>query len=275
MSERFSSRHGYFEPEAEIAIRHDAPDELRSVVVAIAYDSGLTPTLLRSLLCRVLRVAPNPSNWSEFPNVDQEVRDHMRDCEWYFVYDIIEEIYITFAAGGMVTSDQRGSINAAEYFSDEINRYFKVRGIGWQLIDGKIEMRGPEAFEDAIQGAHELLVEVEHRTSANELHEAILDLSRRPNPDVTGAIQHAMAAMECLSREIAGDNCTLGQLIKQHPGLVPKPLDQAIEKAWGYSSEAGRHLKEGNSPSFEEAELIVGLVGSISRYMARKINESS
>jgi len=276
MYERFSRRYGHSELEAEITLRHDAPTELRSVVIEIAYESGLKPSRFRSLLCRVLRVSPDQSNWSEFPNIDNEVREHMRDCDWFLVYDIIEEIYATFSAGGMVTPNQRGSVDAADYFSEEINRYFKGRGIGWQLLEGKIEMRGPESFEDTINGAHDLLAEINHATSANELHEAILDLSRRPTPDITGAVQHAMAAIECLAREISGDSKpTLGELIKLYPGLFPKPLDQAIEKAWGYSSESGRHLKEGKAPSFEEAELIVGLVGSICRYMARKINENT
>jgi len=273
MTERFSRRHGYSEQEAEITVRNDAPDELRSVVVEVAYESGLKPGPLRSLICRVLRTAPNPNNWSDFPNVDNEVRDHLRDCEWYHVYDVIEEIYSTFSSGGMVAPRSRGSMDAAEDFSEKMNRYFRGRGIGWQLIDGQLEVRGPESFEEAVHGARDLLGELGRNTAASELHEAILDLSRRPESDVTGAIQHAMAALECLARDVAEDpKLTLGELIKRHPGLIPKPLDQALEKAWGYASETGRHLKEGKAPDFEEAELVVGLSGTLCRYLARKIN---
>lgn len=63
---------------------------------------------------------------------------------------------------------------------------------------------------------------------------------------------------------------TLGEVIKRNPGLLPKPLDQAVEKAWGYASETGRHLREGDSPAYDEAELIVGLSGAVCRYLARK-----
>ena len=57
------------------------------------------------------------------------------------------------------------------------------------------------------------------------------DLSRRPNPDITGAIQHAMAALECIARTVCGDgSSTLGALLKRNPDLIPKPLNEAVEK---------------------------------------------
>lgn len=274
MIERFSRRHAYSESEAEITIRHNAPDEMCSVVVEIAYESGLKPNHMRQIVCRVLRVAPDSSNWSDFPNVDNEVRGHLRDCEWYHVYDIIEEAYVTLSStlSGMLVRGGRGPVDAAQHFSTEINRYFKERGIGWQLVDGQIEVRGPASFEEVIHHAHDALDEVGRTTAARELHEAILDLSRRPEPDVTGAIQHAMAALKCVSRDVAGNsNLTLGELVKRNPDLFPKPLDQAVDKMWGYASETGRHLKEGKSPDFEEAELVVGICGAVCRYLAKRL----
>lgn len=269
MAKRFSHRNAYSKSEAEITIRHDAPDEMRSVVVEIAYESGLKPSNMRQIVCRVLRVAPNiAGNWSD-QNVDREVRDHLRDCEWYHVYDIIEETYVTLS--GVILRGHRDSVEPAQYFTDEINRYFKERGIGWQLVDGQIEVRGSASFEEVIHDAHNALDEAGRATAARELHEAIIDLSRRPNADVTGAVQHAMAALECVARDVAGNsNFTLGDLIKRNPELFPKPLDQAIEKMWGYASETGRHLKEGKSPDFEEAELVVGVCGAVCRYLAKK-----
>ncbi len=272
MSSRFSNRHGYLPQDAEITVRHDAPEELRSVVVEVAYESGFTPTPLRSLVCRVLRTRPDPSNWSDYPNVDGEVRRLIDDCDWYYVYDLIEEIYSALSAGGMIARSRRGSAGGAENFAEGINRYFRGRGIGWQLVDGQIEVRGSEAFEAALHGAKEILEARGKRTATTELHEAIHDLSRRPSPDITGAIQHAMAALECLARDATGDQKpTLGELIKRNSQLFPKPLDQAIEKVWGYTSETGRHLKEGNVPTFDDAEFVVGLAGVLCRYLAKKL----
>lgn len=272
MMERFSRRHGYFEAEAEIRVRHDAPDELRAVVVEIAYESGLDPGSMRKIVCRVLRTAPDPNNWSHFPNVDSEVREHLNDCRWFHVYDVIEETYNTLSSGRIIARRDPGTVDGAEYFSEEINRYFRSRGIGWQLAEGRIEVRGPESFEEAVHGAREALKVAGRKTAAGELHEAIADLSRRPEPDVTGAIQHAMAALECVARDATGDpRATLGEVLKRNPGLIPTPLEQAVEKAWGYASEMGRHLREGRSPVYEEAELLVGVSGAMCRYLARKV----
>lgn len=272
MTDRFSRRHGYNPPDAEITVREDAPENLRGVVVDLAYECGFSPKPLRRIVCRVLRVAPDPNNWSEYPNIDEEVRTNLRDCPWYRVYDFIEAFYGLLKERAAVMPNARGE-SAADHFEEEINSFFRERGVGWQLLDGQIKVRGPEVFEEAVKGARRALEEAGKATAASELHEALADLSRRPDADVTGAIQHAMAALECVARDVAGDQrATLGELIRRSPDLFPKPLDQAIEKAWGYASESGRHLKEGKEPAFEEAELIVGMCGAVCQYLARKID---
>ena len=133
-----------------------------------------------------------------------------------------------------------------DHFEKELNNYFQLKGIGWQLIDGRVEVRGPETFEFAIEAVLETLEETGRSTAHTELLEALGDPSRRPTADTTGAIQHAMAALECVARDITGSpKSTLGKIIKDNPCLLPKPLDQSVEKAWGYASETGRHLREG------------------------------
>src|SRR5690606_10635807 len=108
-------------------------------------------------------------------------------------------------------------------------------------------------------------------TAKRELQEAISDLSRRPFPDVTGAIQHAMAALECTARVCSGDaKATLGDILKRYPELVPRPLDEALSKLWGFASENARHIREGREPTRDEAELVVSLVASVSTYLTRK-----
>ena len=60
----FSRRLGLTRPEAEIKIRNDAPQEVRDAVIQIAYQCGLNPSDLRTLLCQILFRAPDRSNWS-------------------------------------------------------------------------------------------------------------------------------------------------------------------------------------------------------------------
>lgn len=265
---RFSERHGYQPDDAEVTVRLEAPDELRGVIVDLAYESGLGPHAMRSLVCRVLRSREDPNNWSAFPNVDGEVRGHLDSCEWFEVYDIVEAIYARLAESP--TGEHGGQ--EATYFEDEVNKYFRRRGIGWQLTEGRLETRGSESFEHTLAEARAELAESGRTTAANEIHQAISDLSRRLRPDITGAIQHALAALECVARDVSGDEkATLGAILSRNPGLVPPPLDSALEKLWGFASEQGRHLREGREPSHEEAELAVQVAAAVSRYLSKKV----
>lgn len=254
----FSRRQGLTRPDAEIYIRNDTPQIVRDAVIQIAYKCGLKPSDLRSLLCALLFRAPDRGNWGEFPNIDSEVRKLIEDCEWFEVYDLIEEL-------------AKECSYREEDFSDEMNRFFRVSGVGWQLVDNQIEMRGNEVFEIAVRHGQSELYQQGRTTAANELHEALNDLSRRPVPETTGAIQHAMAALECVARDVTGSKDTLGQLVQRNAGLFPPPIDQIVEKAWGYTSNFGRHLTEGQQPQFEEAEMMVGISGVLCRYLSRRV----
>ena len=80
-----------------------------------------------------------------------------------------------------------------------------------------------------------------------------------------------MAALECVARDVSGDpNLTFGAILKRYPGLVPRPLDTAIEKVWGYSSTNARHVQEGKEPKESEARLVVWLAGSVIGYLVDK-----
>ena len=183
----FSKRHCYNRLiEAEITIREDAPIELRSVLVQLAYEAGLQPRPLRSIICKVLRARPNDDNWSEYPNIDMEIHKLLDECAWYRVYDVIEAI-----ASHAPEPDK---------FESELNEYFAERGIGWKIKDTFLTVRGLQTIERSLVEAGEALNAAGLPTASNELHEAISDLSRRPTPDVTGAIQHAMASLECIAR---------------------------------------------------------------------------
>ena len=139
------------------------------------------------------------------------------------------------------------------------------------LTDGIIEVRGAESFESTVRGAISSLETSGRPTSSNELHEALRDLSRRPAPDVTGAVQHSMAALECVARDISGDSqLTLGGIVQRHREMFPAPIDQVIDRLWGYSSETARHVREGQVVGFEEAVLVVQLSAAVCNYLSNR-----
>jgi hypothetical protein len=148
----FSQRHGFDQPDAPITIRSEAPDWLRSLVVRLAYDAGLGPSALREMLCELLLESPDPSNWSEYPNVDNEVRGLISQAEWFRVYDFIEMICEHLAKPGGMPGFGMPQDKLAE-FAKKLNEAFRRKGVGWQLMDGHIEIRGEESFEKSVRTA--------------------------------------------------------------------------------------------------------------------------
>jgi hypothetical protein len=246
----------------EIIIREDAPKALRDFVYMMFTDSlGKLPSQLRKITTSVLKTPPN-NDRTERPYVEHEVLSHLDTCEWYLIYDIIESIFKS------LNQEQQ------EEFTNEMNDFFETKGIGWKLEDGLIEYRGDDNLEFILENSKNALEAASLPTALSEIQEAILDLSKRPDPDITGAIQHSMACLECVSREISGKkNLTFGEILKENQKIkfMPVTLQKALEKIWGFTSENGRHLREGRKPELIEAELVVGISSSAATYLAKKL----
>ncbi len=265
----FSKRFGYKSQPQEITVWEDAPESLRHFVLDTAVAMGYGPYPLRDAICSVLHVRPDPGNWSEYPNVWGEAEGFVYGCDWFHFYDFVEKVYSGIAARRSTEPAEAGA-ERGKRFETALNEFFFDEGIGWQMIEGEIVTRGTETFESNVHGAVEALEAAGRLTARDEIHEALMDLSRRPEADLTGAVQHAMAALECVARDVCGDEkATLGEVIRRYPGVIPKPLDKSVEAAWGYASEMARHIREGRKPDHDEVELIVGLAATVATYLSR------
>ena len=254
----FTERLGIDVPESPITIRNDAPSAFRNYLFQLMQKYEHSLKKIRSYVCLVTKEAEDPGNWAENDFMKSEIQSIIDYCPWYRVYDIIEYFYEKLLAN-------------KQEFEKDINDYFVEKGIGWKLTNGIIETRGDGVFEQKIVEVTDILDKAKLNTSRNEIFEALKDLSTRPNPDITGSIQHSVAALECLCREITGDKqATLGKLIHNNPDIVPKPLNNVIKEIFGFASEQGRHLREGSIPNYEEAELVVYLSASLCTYITKK-----
>jgi hypothetical protein len=266
----FSKRYGYRPAPKEITVREGAPESLRHFVLNKALELGFSPNGLRSAICDILHVRPDRNNWSA-SNVWSEVEYLVYECEWFAFYDFMEFLYAYLRGTHIDGHPAIGEmVERAQQYQDAVNEFFVDEGIGWQMVEGQIVVRGTETFESNVHAANEALEKAGRLTARSEIHEAIVDLSRRPEADLTGAVQHAMAALECVARDVCGDeHATLGQVIKKYPDAIPRPLDEAVEKAWGFASEMARHIREGRRPDYKEVELIVGLAAVVGTYLSR------
>lgn len=122
----------------------------------------------------------------------------MASAPWYRVYDFVEYLYDQLII-------RSWDEELTERWSKFVNELFLEKGVGWRLQEGQLERLGGNGFQEAVDGARAALCGDKHRTAHAEISEALKDLSRRPDPDLTGAVQHAMAALECTAREVTRD----------------------------------------------------------------------
>ena len=259
MPQTFSDRHGY-SPASEITVREDAPKELRQAILAIALNLYMKPWQIRNIVCDVLLLEPFPTPMHD-PDGWRSTKQRINDCPWYKVYDIAEALYAGF--------DDLITRNETMRFTDRLNQYFREEGIGWEMRDGQIVYRGSDAFAETTREAVSVLEKSGLPNAASEMREALQDISRRPEPDRTGAIDHAMAALEATAREVTGKpKPTLGKLIPELD--LPKPLDIAVDKLWGYASEYARHGKEGRTVGTDETELLVSVACAVCTFLTKR-----
>ncbi|MFC2254756.1 AbiJ-NTD4 domain-containing protein [Labrys portucalensis] len=264
MSRFFSERYSYMGPEPPITVREDAPRDLRYAVVLIAEYAGLSASDIRRVVCQVLIVPPDTNNWSP-QNVKDEAANLLLKCPWFKVYDIAEALW----------RSMEYNEDAQLLFQNELNRCFREKGIGWELKDANgIMFRGEQGFSQSTRDAVQALKTSGRPTAAGEIEEALAAISRRPEPNRTGAVRHAIAALECVARDLTNKpNATLGSIIVELD--LPKPLDEAVKKLWGYASDRARHLREGQTIETREAELVVSVACALCSYLVQKEPGSS
>lgn len=271
----FSERNGY-EPR-RIVFREELDDVQRQPLIEIVRKSA-PPAFLNERIGHVF----NPYGTDQLPEGGgvlnaghggeefAPVKRVLLGCPWFRLYDFIEDLYRCLEFHDRELADLDDEPQAYR-FQQSLNRYFVHAGIGWKLVAGQVVARNDEAFEAIVETAKSALVASNRPTASGRIQDALQALSRRPSADCAGAISHAMAALECVARDLTGDGqATLGIVLKRHPGLVPKPLDEALSRIWGYASEQARHGREGSNPDRRTAELIVGVAAAVATFLAKK-----
>ena len=261
MNNTFSSRFGIPIETKEVSVRYDVTDDMREYVLLLIKEQGVGLKRIREIVCKAIKKAPDSNQWSENECMVEEIREYLHSCVWNRIYDIIESF------------DNELDKSQRTIFEQELNDYFVENGIGWRIDAGVLLLRGNDAFEHVMKSVCGAL-ESKAETSKHEIEEAIKDLSKRENPDLTGAVQHSLAALESLAREVTHEKLTLSKLINKHKELFPTPLGMVVEKMFGYASEHGRHMKEGNEPNFEDAQLLVHISAALCTYLGKKLKNT-
>jgi hypothetical protein len=192
----------------------------------------------------------------------------IKTCEWGQFYDICEVMWAY-----LPSENWRKDRNE---FSDQMNALFREESLGFEIRDGKVEKVG-SAFVDAeVKEARYLLKEPEFRGADEHFEKAIKALNIRPKPDAENCVKDAVAAMESVGRVIVKDEKALfDDIIKDFAKkeIIPKPLDQAIQKIYAYrGNEPGvAHGAVGPSKvTADEAEFVLAMSAAIIIYLVKK-----
>ena len=272
----FSARNGL--GQQPIRFRTELSDALRQPIFNILRESAGTRVLEESVV-RVLNLyglTPPAAREGEIELSEAEVKAQFErvkrvllESEWFRLYDVIEDVFdqLAFYEQELAPEDEEPRTPSLRR---SLNTYFVNAGIGWRIVDGRFVTRGTETLDAIASSAHDTLT-ARWPTAARHVHDAVQALSRRPTADHSGAIYHAMGALECVARELVGDQkATLGEILKRRPTLLPSPLGLALSQIWGFASNEARHVVEGRDPTRDDAELVVGLAATVATYLTRR-----
>ena len=199
------------------------------------------------------------------PEVEKDERGHEQG------YEVLRTLDELHTDGHLELRDMRitrGGHGTYSYTRMSQNPGVSITPTGREWMERFAEI-GSADFSHTTKNAVDSLTLTGRDVAANEVREALSDISRRPEPDVTGAIQHVIAALESTARDVTGrPNHTLGQIARDL-GL-PAPLDTAVVKLWGYASEHARHVREGQTVNTSEAELIVSVACAVCTFLSRR-----
>jgi hypothetical protein len=82
-------------------------------------------------------------------------------------------------------------------------------------------------------------------TAAEQIESAIRNLSIRPKPDFSGAVDRATNAMECVLQDITGEKqMTLGDYLREHSDLS-RPFEKSIGRPMGLCLQFRRKTWQG------------------------------
>jgi len=194
------------------------------------------------------------------------IESWIENNSWWEFLDLCELIYLSF---------ESAYPNAKERFPKKINSLFKEENIGYEMKEGKIERKGNEYTSHYITEARKLLKDEKYIGAQQHFEKALGYINVRPNPDVENCVKDAVAAIESVGRTITGnEKALLSDIIKDmvKKGVIPKPLDQVIQKLYAYRGDQPgvAHGAVGASKvTIDEAEFVLAASAATIVYLVK------
>jgi tetratricopeptide (TPR) repeat protein len=217
---------------------------------------------LYQVLCVALRI-PLDTNRANVYLASGAIEKLIMNCQWWQFYDTCEVLW-------------QGLEYKRDNLSDEINNLFREEHLGFELRDGKVEKIGSGFIDARVKEARYLLKEPEFKGADKHFEKALKALNIRPNPDVENCIKEAVCAIESVGRIIVNDaKALLSDIVKTMAKneIIPKPLDEAIQKVYAYRGDqpgVAHGLVGLSKVTVDEAEFVLAMSAAIIIYLVKK-----
>ena len=266
MNQPFSMREGL--RTGQSVIYDDAPEQLRYGLREVLEDLEYrSPTAQRAILCKALRQIPDPSNWTDYPNVNYEVLELIAVEPWHKFFDALERIPKSLSKEEILS------------YYDKMNALFEEEQIGYRFESGAIVRVGTEEFKTAVRVAQ---VALRGERFAEPLRQFELGLefrNRRP-ADWANAIKEAVNSVEGVLQVIySRPGVSMTTIISEN---LPAELPGGIKKLFRslYSQGSGtvgaRHASiGGNKPTAPRAELALHIAASLHAFAINELDSPS
>lgn len=261
----FSVREG-LRPDRPL-IFDDAPERLRYGIRGVLSAVGFSePSEQRSILCQALRTAPDLSNFSEVPNIDNEVVELLMYEDWDRLFDAIERLPGFLGAYKSAT------------FQEEMNNLFADEDIGYRFDGDTIVRVGTEEFEESVSAARTALAGERFTESRGQFNRALDFRNARP-PDWANAIKQAAISVEGTLQIIYNrPGAPLTTIVSEDlPEDIPKNIRSLFRSLYGQGSgtAGARHASIGGThPTAVRAELAIHVAAALHGFAVGELDST-
>ena len=263
LGQPFSIRAGLMENSP--LVYDDAPEGIRYGLREVLEDLGYAgPKSQRRILCKALRVMPDSGNWSDYPNVDDEVTQLVSIQPWYRFFDAMERI-VKFLP------DE----NVANYH-EKMNELFSEERVGYRFESGSIVRMGTEEFHGAVEGALTALQDDRFAVPRRQFQRAYEFRNARP-PDWANTIKEAVNSVEGVLQVIyQRPGVSLPSILSQNfPDNLPGGIKKLFQGLYsqGSGTVGARHAAVGgNEPNGPRAELAIHTAASLHAFAVAELD---
>jgi len=216
----------------------------------------------------------------EYPNdwqVAEALKDIMLQGLWTEPYQLIEDLYAKD-----IPRLVELETHTVDSFEKQVNFALRRYNSGYTLIDGLFV---PITNQQELNELETLTVNTKVFNLQNihtHIHSAFELLSQRPNPEYRKVMHESICMVEGICRLIEPSAQTLGEAlnkIKNSNFNLPKTLNQAFEKIYGYTSSTDgiRHnlkLDDKNELDIEDARFFLIMCSAFTNYLIVKAHKA-